>query len=201
MDGFLGDTTSHSLEIQSQFVQREPFVCRGVSLSYTTGITQLEALQRLEHFDRVSYLDPAYLQQIVKAVVSEMRGTISTTGKESIHTLLFQVKCIRDIGCVPFTRGKDVEVAGQWLQNVQESLVHIPMPKEIKVNCVAQLFSDNTQTWWTTIRTRRTGDELSKADFQRELEIRYYSRQHQRSKEQGARVLRIETRKLDNRTI
>jgi hypothetical protein len=52
------------------------------------------------------------------------------------------------------------------------------VPEEVRVNCVAQLVSESAQTWWTTVRARKAGEELSWAEFGREFEIRYYSRQH-----------------------
>jgi hypothetical protein len=59
------------------------------------------------------HMDPTSLQQIVRAIVSKMSRPISTVGRESVHPLVYWIRCMRDIGCVPFIDDEDAEIVGQ----------------------------------------------------------------------------------------
>jgi hypothetical protein len=53
---------------------------------------------------------------------------------------------------------------------VEESLLHIHVPIEARVNCVAQLLSESAHSWWTRVREWRVVEVLSWMDFCEEFE-------------------------------
>lgn len=66
---------------------------------------------------------------------------------------------------------------------MEESLLHIHVPVEARVNCVVQLLSESAHSWWTRVREWRVVEVLSWMDFCEEFETRCYLRQYRRKKE------------------
>jgi len=62
------------------------------------------------------YPDPAYFAQLVRAVMTEMLGPLSTTPRDIVVNLVRWVKSLRELGCEAFMRKEDAEIAGRWLQ-------------------------------------------------------------------------------------
>jgi hypothetical protein len=56
-----------------------------------------------------------------------------------MHTLVYWVKNMREMGCIPFLGEEDAEVVRYWLLKVGQSLLYIPGPVDVQVACVAQL--------------------------------------------------------------
>jgi hypothetical protein len=82
---------------------------------------------------------------------------------------------MNDMGCLLLLEDEDAEVAGQWLQKIEESLTQILVPEEMRVNYMAQLLVESAQAWWTTMRNRRARERLVWVGFCREFEVKYYS--------------------------
>ena len=120
-------------------------------------------------------LDPTYFEQLVKAILLGITGAIGLNSRETTHTLVHWVKNMNDMGCLLLLEDEDAEVAGQWLQKIEESLTQILVPEEMRVNYMAQLLVESAQAWWTTMRNRRARERLVWVGFCREFEVKYYS--------------------------
>ena len=57
--------------------------------------------------------NPAYFEQLVKAIILGITGATSSTSQETTHTLVLWVKNMKDIGCLLFLGDEDAKVAGQ----------------------------------------------------------------------------------------
>ena len=130
------------------------------------------------------YPDPAYFAQLVRAVMTEMAGPLSTTLRDNVVTLVRWVKSLRELGCEAFMGEEDAEIAGRWLRKIERSMDQIAVPAELRVDCATQLLSDRAQTWWDIVKERRAAETLRWRDFRTEFENQYYSRQHWKIKEQ-----------------
>jgi len=58
------------------------------------------------------YPDPAYFAQLVRAVMTEMSGPLSTTPRDTVVNLVRWVKSLRELGCEAFMGEEDAEIAG-----------------------------------------------------------------------------------------
>jgi hypothetical protein len=130
------------------------------------------------------YLDPAYFAQLVRAVMTEMLGPLSTTPRDIVVNLVRWVKSLRELGCEAFMRKEDAEIVGRWLQKKERSMDQIAVLAELRVDCATRLLSDKAQTWWDIVKERRAAKTLRWRDFRTEFENQYYSRQHRKIKEQ-----------------
>lgn len=77
------------------------------------------------------YFDPAFLEQIVKAIatgIAEVSG--SAARPERVVTFMLQVKGMRDIGYVTFSREEDAKVVGYWLRKVKKMMTQMRVPEE-----------------------------------------------------------------------
>ena len=61
------------------------------------------------------YPDPAYFAQLVRAVMTEMSGPLSTTPRDTLVNLVRWVKSLRELGCEAFMGEEDAEIACRWL--------------------------------------------------------------------------------------
>jgi hypothetical protein len=127
----------------------------------------------------------AFLEQLVKAVaVGMVAGTSNPAPRvERVITLIQWVKGMQEMGCTTYS-GEDVEVVRHLLRKVERVIDQIQMPEETRVDCVTQLLTESSHSWWETMRERRPGEGLSWRDFQEEFEEWYYSWQHRKEKEQ-----------------
>jgi len=75
--------------------------------------------------------------------------------------LVWLVKSIRELGCKPYMREQDAEIAGRWIKKVEKTMIQINIPEGLQVNCATQLLSDHTMTWWETIQLRRAIETLT----------------------------------------
>jgi hypothetical protein len=57
--------------------------------------------------------DPAYFEQLVKAIMLGITGAASSTSQETTHTLVHWVKNMKDMGCLLFLGDEDAKVAEQ----------------------------------------------------------------------------------------
>jgi len=132
------------------------------------------------------FLDPAFMEHIVRAVAAGMvAGASNTTPRlGGIVTIVQWVKGIREMGCMTYRGEEDAEVAGHWLRKVERVINQMQVPEELRVDCVTQLLVESAHSWWETIRERRSGEVLRWRDFREEFEERYYSWEHKREKEQ-----------------
>jgi hypothetical protein len=76
---------------------------------------------------------------------------------------------MREITCVINLRDKDVEIVGHWLMKVERKISEM-LVKELWVDCVTQLLTENAHSWWETIRERRSKEVLTWQDFRAEFE-------------------------------
>ena len=60
-------------------------------------------------------LDPTYFEQLVKAILLGITRAIGLNNRETTHTLVYWVKNMNDMGCLPLLEDEDAEVVGQWL--------------------------------------------------------------------------------------
>jgi len=130
------------------------------------------------------YPDPAYFAQLVRAVMTEMSGPLSTTPRDTLVNLVRWVKSLRELGCEAFMGEEDAKIAGRWLRKIKRSMDRIAVPAELRVDCATQLLSDRAQTRWDIVKERRATETLRWRDFRTEFENQYYSRQHRKIKEQ-----------------
>ena len=129
------------------------------------------------------YPDPAYFAQLVRAVMTEMSGPLSTTPRDTVVNLVRWVKSLRELGCEAFMGEEDAKIGGRWLRKIERSMDQIAVPAELRVDCATQLLSDRAQTWWDIVKERRATETLRWRDFRTEFENQYYSRQHRKIKE------------------
>jgi len=130
------------------------------------------------------YPDPTYFAQLVHAVMTKMSGPLSTTPRDTVVNLVRWVKILRELGCEAFMGEEDAKIVGRWLQKIERSIEQIAIPAEFRVDCATQLLSDKAQTWWDIVKKRRAVETLRWRDFRTEFKNKYYSRQHQKIKEQ-----------------
>lgn len=78
-----------------------------------------------------------------------------------MHTLVYWVKNMREMGCIPFLGEEDAEVVRYWLLKMGQSLLYIPGPVDMQVACVAQLLLDGVYLWWTMVREKRFNEDLT----------------------------------------
>jgi hypothetical protein len=104
------DTASHSPKSQPQVAPREPPIQRGAP----PVAAQLERAPLTAPPETSPMLsDPAYFEQLVKAILLGIIVATSSTSRETTHTLVHWVKNINDMGCLPFLEDKNAEVTGQ----------------------------------------------------------------------------------------
>ena len=101
-------------------------------------------------------MDRAFIEQIVRDVVAGMVGVIGGVNTERVKTLVYWIKSMREMRCTPYLGEEDAEISRRWLRKVEESFFQILVPEDVQVNCVAQLLYDEAQTWWDTVKERRT---------------------------------------------
>jgi N-glycosylase/DNA lyase len=99
---------------------------------------------------------------------------------------------MKEMGCEPYSSAQDVEVAGRWIRKVEKTMIQIKIPHDLRVDCATQLLSDSAMTWWETIQLRKAIETLTLDDFKIEFENQYYSKYHQKIKEQEFLALRQE---------
>jgi hypothetical protein len=138
-----------------------------------------------------SYIDPVYLEQIIKAVMSGISSatlpaipTVAPALQDIVVALVRWVKSMRELGCEQYDCEQDVELARRWIRKVDETFGEIEVPADIRVRCAAQLSFGSAHIWWETICSKRATDVLSWMDFRSEFENKYYTKQHQKKKEQ-----------------
>lgn len=74
-------------------------------------------------------------------------GALTTpTPTDSMFTLVWIVKNMREMGCKPYLGGQNAKTAGIQIQEVKKTLNHIRMPKGLQVGCATQLFLDRVQS-------------------------------------------------------
>jgi hypothetical protein len=131
------------------------------------------------------FSDPAFMEQIVRAVAAGMvAGASNTTPRaEGVVTIVQWVKGMREMCCTTYRGEEDAEVAGHWLRKVKRVINQMQVPEELRVDCVTQLLVESAHSYWDTIRERRSGDVLRWRDFHEEFEERYYSWEHRREEE------------------
>jgi len=215
----LEDIASHALVVSTQAGHEEssgPQIRQAPMQTGDVRPTMLAPRERVEEPPQttpagpsVSYVDPMLLAQLVKAVMEGMANaatpmpapppapiipTISeaaTTTNDVVH-LVRLVKSMREMGCEPYLGEQDAEVAGRWIRKVEKTMIQIKIPHDLRVDCATQLLSDGAMTWWETVQLRRATETLSWDDFKIEFENQYYSKYHQKMKEQEFLALRQE---------
>jgi len=106
------------------------------------------------------YPDPAYFAQLVRAVMIEMSGPLSTTPRDIVVNLVRWVKSLRELDCEAFMGEEDAKIVGRWLRKIERSMDHIAVPAELRVDCPTQLLSNRAQTWWDIVKERRAAETL-----------------------------------------
>ena len=132
------------------------------------------------------FLDPAFMDHIVRVVAAGMAAGASNTTLRSggVVTIVQWVKGMRDMGCMTYRGEEDAEVVGHWLRKMERVINQMHVPEELRVDCLTQLLIESAHSWWETIRERRSWEVLRWRDFREEFEERYYSWEHRREKEQ-----------------
>jgi hypothetical protein len=123
------------------------------------------------------FLDPAFMEHIVRAVATGMVARASSTAPRSggVVTIVQWVKGMREMGYMTYRSEEDAEVAGHWLRKVERVINQMQVPEGLRVDCVTQLLVESAHSWWETIRERRSGEVLRWRDFREEFKERYYS--------------------------
>jgi len=192
----LVDTSSH-IPATSVYSERDELVkLRDDSLSCQIDVSMPEVSDR-QGGDNIPplvasvagsnpFLDPAFMEYIVRAVaIGMVAGASSTTLRsEGVVTIVQWVKGMKEMGCMTYHGEEDAEVAGHWLRKVERVINQMQVLEELWVDCVTQLLVESAYFWWETIRERRSGEVLRWRDFLEEFEERYYSWEHRREKEQ-----------------
>ena len=80
------------------------------------------------------YPDPAYFAQLVRAVMIEMSGPLSTTPRDIVVNLVRWVKSLRELDCEAFMGEEDAKIVGRWLRKIERSMDHIAVPAELRVD-------------------------------------------------------------------
>jgi hypothetical protein len=192
----LADTSSHipatsvyseggeSMRLRDDSLFRQADVCiyaRGIKQTGGDNIPPLVAPVAGSN----PFSDPAFMEQIVRAIVAGMvAGASNTTPRAGGVVIIVQwVKGMREMGCTTYRGEEDAEVVGHWLRKVKRVINQMQVPEELLVDCVTQLLVESVHSWWETIRERRSGEVLRWRDFHEEFEERYYSWEHMREKE------------------
>ena len=81
------------------------------------------------------YPDPAYFAQLVRAVMTEMLGPLSTIPRDTVVNLVRWVKSLRELGCEAFMEEEDAEIASRWLRKIERSMDQIAVLAELRVDC------------------------------------------------------------------
>ena len=93
------------------------------------------------------YFDPAFLEQIVKAIIARIVEVSGSAPKpERVVTLMHQVKGMRDMGYVTFSGEEDAKVVGHWLRKVKKVITKMRVPEESRVDCATQLLSESANS-------------------------------------------------------
>jgi len=56
---------------------------------------------------------------------------------------------------------QDAEIVGRRIKKVEKTLSHVAVPKELRVDCAAQLLFDSAQTLWETIHMTKANEVLT----------------------------------------
>jgi hypothetical protein len=54
---------------------------------------------------------------------------------------------MREMGCEPYMREQDAEIAWRWIRKVEKTMIQISIPEGLRVNCATRLLSDRAMTW------------------------------------------------------
>ena len=192
----MADTSSH-VHATSVYSKRDESVrLRDDSVSHQVGvsISKVSDRQGGDHVPPLvapttvsnPFLDPAFMDHLVRAVVARMAAGASGTAPRSggVVTIVQWVKGMREMGCMTYCGEEDAEVVGHWLREVERVISQMQVLEELQVECVTQLLIESAHSWWETIRERRLGEVLRWRDFREEFEESYYSWEHRREKEQ-----------------
>ena len=186
----MADTSSH-VHATSVYSKRDESVrLRDDSVSHQAGVSMSEVSDR-QGGDHVPplvaptavsnpFLDPTFMDHMVRAVVARMAVGASGTALRSggVVTIVQWVKGMREMGCMTYCGEEDAEVVRHWLREVERVI------SQMQVECVTQLLIESAHSWWETIREKRSGEVLRWRDFREEFEESYYSWEHRREKEQ-----------------
>jgi hypothetical protein len=66
---------------------------------------------------------------------------------DNLVLLVRLVKSTREMGCEPYMREQDVEIAWRWIRKVEKTMIQISIPEGLRVNCATRLLSDRAMTW------------------------------------------------------
>jgi len=90
----------------------------------------------------IPFIDPAFLAQVVRAVIESMSGTIAPVAPapptapvtpvslDNIVVLVRTVKNMRELGCEDFLGEKDVKITGRWLREVENIMTQMRVPED-----------------------------------------------------------------------
>jgi len=90
----------------------------------------------------IPFIDPAFLAQVVRAVIESMSGTIAPVAPapptapvtpvslDNIVVLVRTVKNMRELGCEAFLGEKDVKITGRWLREVENIMTQMRVPED-----------------------------------------------------------------------
>jgi hypothetical protein len=95
---------------------------------------------------------------------------MTSTTTDNVVLLVRLVKSMREMGCEPYMREQDAEIAGRWIRKVEKTMIQISIPEGLRVNYATQLLSDRAMTWWETVQLRRATETLTWSDFKTEFE-------------------------------
>jgi hypothetical protein len=169
----LEDTASHAPAISTQAgheestgpqVRQAPGKTGDVRPTVSTPREQAEEPpQTTPAGPSVSYVDSMLLAQLVKAVMEGMANvatpmpapppahiiqTVSEAARatDNMVHLVRLAKSMREMGCE-----QDAKVAGRWIRKVEETVIQIKIPNDLRVDFGTQLLSDSAMTWWETV--------------------------------------------------
>jgi hypothetical protein len=192
----LADTSSHVPATSVNSKRGKSRRLRDDSLSHQADVSMPEVSDR-QGGDNIPppvapvdwsnpFLDPAFMDHIVRAIAVGMAtGASSTTLRSGgVVTIVQWVKGMREMGCMTYHGEEDAEVVEHWLRKMERVINQMHVPKELQVDCLTQLLIESAHSWWETIRERRSWEVLRWRDFREEFEERYYSWEHRREKEQ-----------------
>jgi hypothetical protein len=97
---------------------------------------------------------------------------------------------MREMSCELFFSEEDAETTRKWIGKVEKILVQIKVLDDLWEDYVNKLLIDRTQFWWEIVQSGRTIESWTWGDFRIEFENQFYSRYHQKMKEQEFLALR-----------
>jgi hypothetical protein len=70
----------------------------------------------------------------------------ATATNDVVH-LIRWVKSMRKMGCEPYSGEHNAKVVGRWIRKVEETMIQIKIPHDLRVYYATQLLSDGAMTW------------------------------------------------------